>query len=167
MSSVSTVIARLRAQSPNDLPSLERWVIEAVFDPEEIAHDPERHLVTIPLAREPLPGSGHAGPEVLWRGPFGLRKLNVPSLRCFLTVRYASRLEVADLVGQDCFFNGWTYRPSERSLHLYAEIGPDVRVQVERLDVEVTVTDEVVFRVRRLARRGEWSVDWRGRRSAN
>ena len=146
------VTARFHAASAEDVEHIGGWVHDAYFDWRQIHHDSALRVVTVPFSQESHPDLNQAGPELVREGRFGARIYRVPFVRCYCRIAHATGVDVADSERDDPgMLNVVYFDVPTSAVYLDTTVGPEVRVSVEGIDVEITATSQVDFYVRRTA----------------
>ncbi len=147
---MSKIIHRLHASTKEELKVLGGWAHDADFDEADVEFDLQRRLAIVPFAQEPPRVPEGPQPEYIRDGTFG-EVFKVPFIRYRLLVRDATACEVTDRGrGDPGMLAGMGFDAGAGVLRVYAEIGPDVVISVDRLDADLEVTDEVVYFTKRV-----------------
>lgn len=121
---------------------------DAALEWRDVRFEPESGVVSVPLAQEAGAAFNLPGKRLIRTGRLGWKVYEVPYVRCEVRIANACDL-VVDEDGRD--------EPGELNavevegdvVHVYAHLGPDLRISVTKVEMELVVTDEIVFRSKR------------------
>lgn len=148
--------ARWRATSRAELEQIGGWVHDAYFEWEDVGHDPSTGVVTVPFQQEPSSEEecGQPGARLVAHRPLGASVYKVPFVRCTATLRHATACVVDGRHRDDPGMLDVIEAGASASEIVFAPVtGPEIRAWVDAIDVEIEMTDEIVFYVRRVTGR--------------
>ncbi len=158
------ITATWHATSADELREIAGWVHDAYFAWEEVDFDREAAVVTVPFQQEPTHEAecGQAGARLVKRGRFGRHVYRAPFVRCTLTIRRAQTCAIDDL-GRDepGMLTVVEADGASGGVLIEAMTGPDVRVRADAIEVEIAMSDELAFHIRRAVWFGESDRPWR------
>jgi hypothetical protein len=157
------ITATWHATSGDELRQIGGWVHDASFDWERIDFDPAAGVVTVPFDQEPTDEQecGQRGPRLVERGRVGSRIYKVPFVRCSATVRHATTCVIDERNRADPGMLNVLEPQGSREIAFVPVTGPEVRIAIDTVDVQIEMTDELAFHVRRTTTwLGESDVRW-------
>jgi hypothetical protein len=158
------IVATIHAGTADELHDIGSAAQNAEFDWHDARFDRAGGVVTVPFAQEALPGLPQPAPGLVGRGRWRARIYKVPYMRCWFTVRRATRLLI-QTTGRDepGMLADLEYDEDEGVIRVRAAVGPELRLVVDAVDVDLVATDEVTFHVRRARSRlgGRSDRRWR------
>jgi hypothetical protein len=128
----------LKITDPHDLNAVHDVIHDCYFDVGDIAFDSSSAVLSFRFRR--LVTRGKHG----WKDFFSTSKMT-PAMECFLKIFHVNSYRINDTQNVGTYdFNVLKYNPREKCIAVLTGIPIDIRVFVERLEVSVEVTDNVI-----------------------
>jgi hypothetical protein len=145
------VTATWRATSHDELRQIGGWVHDAYFDWERVDFDAANGVVVVRFEQEPTDEAecSQPGARLVGRGRLGARIYRVPFVRCTATIRHATGCAVEERDRDDPGMLDVIEPGGPGEIVFVAVTGPGLRVAVDEIDVQIAMTDELAFYIRR------------------